>query len=226
MEVSTVEQMDTSSSGTSEASAPLPIRQPSGINAGPYKKQAYPMNSKRPEHLRMNLWRSARPRTLALFQFLLLFLFYCFLSKRLVDFFKKLTDTVNADHQLFQQRLPFLCLLGILPTQPDLLSLPQIISSRHLIGQRSGVCCVWEVLFNEKSFRLLAQRCQQMSGLRWFRCTGIIMRIYWCSQVWAVLLVRFLTGYPLHRERECGYKSLYFCLNMPGFLVNGNTVSR
>uniref|UniRef100_A0A3P8T8L5 Ribosomal protein S6 kinase n=1 Tax=Amphiprion percula TaxID=161767 RepID=A0A3P8T8L5_AMPPE len=55
MEVSTVEQMDTSSSGNSEASAPLPIRHPSGINAGPYKKQTYPMNSKRPEHLRMNL---------------------------------------------------------------------------------------------------------------------------------------------------------------------------
>lgn len=55
MEVSTMEQMDTSSSSTSEASAPLPIRHPSGINAGPYKKQAYPMNSKRPEHLRMNL---------------------------------------------------------------------------------------------------------------------------------------------------------------------------
>ncbi|KAM7374796.1 hypothetical protein PAMP_007433 [Pampus punctatissimus] len=49
------EQMDTSSSSISEASAPLPIRHPSGINAGPYKKQAYPMNSKRPEHLRMNL---------------------------------------------------------------------------------------------------------------------------------------------------------------------------
>ncbi|KAM9348336.1 ribosomal protein S6 kinase beta-1 isoform 3-T3 [Symphorus nematophorus] len=55
MEVSTAEQMDTSGSGTTEASAPLPIRHPSGINAGPYKKQAYPMNSKRPEHLRMNL---------------------------------------------------------------------------------------------------------------------------------------------------------------------------
>uniref|UniRef100_A0A8D3DZ56 Ribosomal protein S6 kinase n=1 Tax=Scophthalmus maximus TaxID=52904 RepID=A0A8D3DZ56_SCOMX len=55
MDVSGVEQMDTSGSGTSEASAPLPIRQPTGINAGLYKKQAYPMNSKRPEHLRMNL---------------------------------------------------------------------------------------------------------------------------------------------------------------------------
>lgn len=56
MEVSGVEQMDTSSSCTSEVSAPLPIRPPSGIQAGPFKKQAYPMNSKRPEHLRMNLW--------------------------------------------------------------------------------------------------------------------------------------------------------------------------
>uniref|UniRef100_A0A669EGK6 Ribosomal protein S6 kinase n=1 Tax=Oreochromis niloticus TaxID=8128 RepID=A0A669EGK6_ORENI len=55
MEVSAVEQMDTSGSGFTEASAPLPIRQPSGISVGPYKKQAYPMNSKRPEHLRMNL---------------------------------------------------------------------------------------------------------------------------------------------------------------------------
>ncbi|KAA8586443.1 hypothetical protein FQN60_000279 [Etheostoma spectabile] len=55
MEVSTVEQMDTSSSSASEASAPLPIRHPSGINAGSYKKQTYPMNCKRPAHLRMNL---------------------------------------------------------------------------------------------------------------------------------------------------------------------------
>uniref|UniRef100_A0A7N6BTB2 Ribosomal protein S6 kinase n=1 Tax=Anabas testudineus TaxID=64144 RepID=A0A7N6BTB2_ANATE len=55
MDLSTVEQMDTSGSNTTEASAPLPIRHPSGINAGLYKKQAYPMNSKRPEHLRMNL---------------------------------------------------------------------------------------------------------------------------------------------------------------------------
>uniref|UniRef100_A0A667YQ83 Ribosomal protein S6 kinase n=1 Tax=Myripristis murdjan TaxID=586833 RepID=A0A667YQ83_9TELE len=55
MEVSSVEHMDMSSS-SSEASAPLPIRQPSGIiGTGPFKKQAYPMNSKRPEHLRMNL---------------------------------------------------------------------------------------------------------------------------------------------------------------------------
>uniref|UniRef100_A0A3B4Y7R3 Ribosomal protein S6 kinase n=2 Tax=Seriola TaxID=8160 RepID=A0A3B4Y7R3_SERLL len=52
MDVSTVEQMDTSSSGTNEASAPLPIKHPT---KGPYKKQVYPMNSKRPEHLRMNL---------------------------------------------------------------------------------------------------------------------------------------------------------------------------
>ncbi|XP_061608636.1 ribosomal protein S6 kinase beta-1 isoform X2 [Phyllopteryx taeniolatus] len=60
MEVSTMEQMDTSSSssGASEASAasaPLPIRRLSSTSAPLYKKQAYPMNSKRPEHLRMNL---------------------------------------------------------------------------------------------------------------------------------------------------------------------------
>ncbi|XP_048872517.1 ribosomal protein S6 kinase beta-1 isoform X1 [Brienomyrus brachyistius] len=53
MEVSTVEQMDVTASA--EASAPLPIRQPAGTNPGPFKKQAYPMISKRPEHLRMNL---------------------------------------------------------------------------------------------------------------------------------------------------------------------------
>lgn len=51
METSGIEQMDVTTSG--EASAPLPIRQP---NSGPYKKQAFPMISKRPEHLRMNLW--------------------------------------------------------------------------------------------------------------------------------------------------------------------------
>lgn len=45
--------MDVTMSG--EASAPLPIRQP---NSGPYKKQAFPMISKRPEHLRMNLWQN------------------------------------------------------------------------------------------------------------------------------------------------------------------------
>ncbi|XP_044530885.1 ribosomal protein S6 kinase beta-1 isoform X3 [Gracilinanus agilis] len=50
METSGIEQMDVTVSG--EASAPLPIRQP---NSGPYKKQAFPMISKRPEHLRMNL---------------------------------------------------------------------------------------------------------------------------------------------------------------------------
>lgn len=53
METSGIEQMDVTMSG--EASAPLPIRQP---NSGPYKKQAFPMISKRPEHLRMNLWQS------------------------------------------------------------------------------------------------------------------------------------------------------------------------
>uniref|UniRef100_A0A3B4ALZ8 Ribosomal protein S6 kinase n=1 Tax=Periophthalmus magnuspinnatus TaxID=409849 RepID=A0A3B4ALZ8_9GOBI len=52
MEVSST---DFNISGTTEASAPLPIRQPSGISTGQYKKQAYPLNSKRPEHLRMNL---------------------------------------------------------------------------------------------------------------------------------------------------------------------------
>lgn len=50
METSGVEQMDVTVSG--EASAPLPIRQ---SNAAPYKKQAYPLIPKRPEHLRMNL---------------------------------------------------------------------------------------------------------------------------------------------------------------------------
>lgn len=72
MEVSTVEQMDTSSSGTipSEASAPLPIKHPPGISTAPYKKHVYPMNSKRPEHLRMNLWRSASLRKLGLIKFL------------------------------------------------------------------------------------------------------------------------------------------------------------
>uniref|UniRef100_A0A3B5L754 Ribosomal protein S6 kinase n=1 Tax=Xiphophorus couchianus TaxID=32473 RepID=A0A3B5L754_9TELE len=55
MEVSTPEQMDTSSGFTTETSAPLPIRHPSGLHAGSYKKQAYPLNSRRPEHLRMNL---------------------------------------------------------------------------------------------------------------------------------------------------------------------------
>lgn len=52
MDVSSVEQMDITSS--SEASAPLPIRQPAGINQ--MKQQAYPVVAKRPEHLRMNLW--------------------------------------------------------------------------------------------------------------------------------------------------------------------------
>lgn len=104
MDVSTVEQMDTSSSNTTEASAPLPIRHPSGINAGPYKKQAYPMNSKRPEHLRMNLWRSACLRTLGLFQFHLFVSFYDILSDTFFSLFWK-TDTFSADHQLFQPRL-------------------------------------------------------------------------------------------------------------------------
>uniref|UniRef100_A0A8C6SM55 Ribosomal protein S6 kinase n=1 Tax=Neogobius melanostomus TaxID=47308 RepID=A0A8C6SM55_9GOBI len=50
MEVS-AEQMDVCSS--SEASAPLPIRQPAGLNQT--KQQTYPSVAKRPGHLRMNL---------------------------------------------------------------------------------------------------------------------------------------------------------------------------
>uniref|UniRef100_A0AAY4CBY5 Ribosomal protein S6 kinase n=1 Tax=Denticeps clupeoides TaxID=299321 RepID=A0AAY4CBY5_9TELE len=53
MEVSSVEQMNVSASA--EASAPLPIRQPLGAGMASFKKQAYPMLSKRPDHLRMNL---------------------------------------------------------------------------------------------------------------------------------------------------------------------------
>ncbi|KAM6969804.1 LOW QUALITY PROTEIN: ribosomal protein S6 kinase beta-1 [Aplochiton taeniatus] len=54
MEVSAMEHMDVSES--SEASAPLPIRQPSGTSStGPFKKHTYPLMSKRPSHLRMNL---------------------------------------------------------------------------------------------------------------------------------------------------------------------------
>uniref|UniRef100_A0AAQ6ABY5 Ribosomal protein S6 kinase n=1 Tax=Amphiprion ocellaris TaxID=80972 RepID=A0AAQ6ABY5_AMPOC len=53
MELSTPEQMDITSS--SEASAPLPIRQPAGVNLAQMKQQAYPVVAKRPEHLRMNL---------------------------------------------------------------------------------------------------------------------------------------------------------------------------
>ena len=54
MELSTPEQMDVTNS--SEASAPLPIRKPTGVNMGQMKQQAYPVAAKRPEHLRMNLW--------------------------------------------------------------------------------------------------------------------------------------------------------------------------
>lgn len=108
MEMSTVEQMDTSSSSTSEASAPLPIKHPSGINAGPYKKQAYPMNSKRPEHLRMNLWRTASVQNIRTLPIPPpSFLSFPFKETCRIFFLKKVTDTVNADHQLFQQRLPF-----------------------------------------------------------------------------------------------------------------------
>ncbi|CAB1349043.1 unnamed protein product [Coregonus sp. 'balchen'] len=53
MEVSTPEQMDVQAS--SEASAPLPIRQPTGANLSQFKQQAYPVMAKRPGHLRMNL---------------------------------------------------------------------------------------------------------------------------------------------------------------------------
>uniref|UniRef100_A0A7N8Y5M8 Ribosomal protein S6 kinase n=1 Tax=Mastacembelus armatus TaxID=205130 RepID=A0A7N8Y5M8_9TELE len=53
MELSTPEQMDVTTS--SEASAPLPIRQPAGVNLAQMKQQAYPIVAKRPEHLRMNL---------------------------------------------------------------------------------------------------------------------------------------------------------------------------
>lgn len=53
MELSTPEHMDVTSS--SEASAPLPIRQPAGANLAQMKQQAYPVMAKRPEHLRMNL---------------------------------------------------------------------------------------------------------------------------------------------------------------------------
>ncbi|XP_021443785.2 ribosomal protein S6 kinase beta-1 isoform X4 [Oncorhynchus mykiss] len=53
MEVSASEQMEVQAS--SEASAPLPIRQPSGANLSQFKQQAYPVMAKRPEHLRINL---------------------------------------------------------------------------------------------------------------------------------------------------------------------------
>uniref|UniRef100_A0A8C9WIR8 Ribosomal protein S6 kinase n=1 Tax=Scleropages formosus TaxID=113540 RepID=A0A8C9WIR8_SCLFO len=52
MEVSSVENMEVMAS--TEATAPLPIRQPGGIGST-LKTQAYPMMAKRPEHLRMNL---------------------------------------------------------------------------------------------------------------------------------------------------------------------------
>ena len=51
-----VEHMDVGGHGSSEVSAPLPIRRPASFGCTtPFKKQAYPMNSKRPEHLRLNL---------------------------------------------------------------------------------------------------------------------------------------------------------------------------
>lgn len=54
MDVSTVDQMEISAS--TEVTAPLPIRQPTGSAMGAFKQQAYPVMAKRPEHLRMNLW--------------------------------------------------------------------------------------------------------------------------------------------------------------------------
>uniref|UniRef100_A0A8C7XP65 Ribosomal protein S6 kinase n=1 Tax=Oryzias sinensis TaxID=183150 RepID=A0A8C7XP65_9TELE len=53
MELSAPEQMDVTSS--SEASAPLPILQPGGVNLAHMKQQAFPVAAKRPDHLRMNL---------------------------------------------------------------------------------------------------------------------------------------------------------------------------
>ena len=60
IEVSASEQMEVQAS--SEASAPLPIRQPSGANLSQFKQQAYPVMAKRPEHLRINLWPAAHLR--------------------------------------------------------------------------------------------------------------------------------------------------------------------
>lgn len=54
MELSTPEQMDVGST-ISEASAPLPIRQPAGVSLAQMKQPAYPVAAKRPDHLRMNL---------------------------------------------------------------------------------------------------------------------------------------------------------------------------
>lgn len=116
MDVS-MEQIDTSSSNTSEASAPLPIRHPSGIQEAPYKKQAYPLNSKRPEHLRMNLWPSFCLQTLGFFQFLYFLIF--FFSEETRRTFTLKIDTFDRDHQLFEARL---LLLGV---QSGLLGLLQ-----------------------------------------------------------------------------------------------------
>lgn len=65
-----MDQMDVQAS--SEATAPLPIRQPAGSNVGQFKQQAYPVISKRPEHLRMNLWPLVQPRVFLCF----LYFFY------------------------------------------------------------------------------------------------------------------------------------------------------
>ncbi len=56
---------------SSEATAPLPIRQPTGSNVGQFKQQAYPVISKRPEHLRMNLWPLVQLRAFLCFLYFL-----------------------------------------------------------------------------------------------------------------------------------------------------------
>lgn len=65
-----MDQMDVQASA--EATAPLPIRQPTGSNVGQFKQQAYPVISKRPEHLRMNLWPLVQLRVFLCF----LYFFY------------------------------------------------------------------------------------------------------------------------------------------------------
>lgn len=73
MELSTPEQMDVTTS--SEVSAPLPIRQPSGANQGQMKHQAYPSTAKRPEHLRMNLWPHRASLGKLIWLFFIIFIF-------------------------------------------------------------------------------------------------------------------------------------------------------
>lgn len=67
MEVSNTDHMDVTASA--EATAPLPIRQPAGSNMGQFKQQAYPVISKRPEHLRMNLWPLVQLRVFLCFPY-------------------------------------------------------------------------------------------------------------------------------------------------------------